>query len=67
MPKCPKCGSKNIGRHIYGLLLFSDELLKEVDRGKIILGGCIILEGVPKYHCNDCDEDFGGVTSKNRY
>ena len=48
-------------------LLFSDELLKEVDSGKIILGGCIILEGAPKYHCNDCDEDFGGVTSKNRY
>ena len=42
-------------------LLFSDELLKEVDRGKIILGGCIILEGAPKYHCNDCNKDSGCV------
>lgn len=59
MPKCPKCGSKNIGRYMYGLPVFSDELLKEIDSGKIILGGCIIMEGAPKYHCNDCNEDFG--------
>lgn len=46
---------------MYGLPVFSDELLKEVDSGKIILGGCIIMEGAPKYHCNDCNEDFGCV------
>ena len=67
MPKCPKCGSKNIGRYIYGLLAFFRWASQKVVRGKIILGGCIIMEGAPKYHCNDCDEDFGGVISKNRY
>ena len=64
MPKCPKCGSKNIGRYIYGLLLFSDELLKEVDSGKIILGGCCIMDDAPKYHCNACNEDFGYIREK---
>ena len=48
MPQFPKCGSKNLGRYIYGLLLFSDELLKEVDSGKIILGGCCIMDDAPK-------------------
>ena len=65
MPKCPKCGSKNIGRYIYGLLLFSDELLKEVDSGKIILGGCCIMDDAPKYHCNACNEDFGYIREKS--
>ena len=64
MPKCPKCGSKNIGIYIYGLLLFSDELLKEVDSGKIILGGCCIMDDAPKYHCNACNEDFGYIREK---
>ena len=42
-------------------LLFSDELLKEVDSGKIILGGCCIMDDAPKYHCNACNEDFGHI------
>lgn len=64
MPKCPKCGSKNIGRYMYGLPVFSDELLKEVDSGKIILGGCCIMDDAPKYHCNACNEDFGYIREK---
>ena len=59
MLKCPKCGSKNIAKYMYGLPVFSDELLKEIDNGKIKLGGCVIMEDAPKYHCNDCEEDFG--------
>ena len=59
MQKCPKCGSKNIAKYMYGLPLFSDELLKDIDNGKIKLGGCIVMEDAPKYHCNDCKEDFG--------
>ena len=65
MPKCPKCGSKNIGRYMYGLPVFSDELLKEVDSGKIILGGCCIMDDAPKYHCNACNEDFGYIREKS--
>lgn len=59
MLKCPKCGSKNIAQYMYGLPIFSDELLKEIDNGKIKLGGCIVMEDAPKHHCNDCEEDFG--------
>lgn len=59
MKKCPKCGSKNVARIMYGMLLFSDELMQKINSGKIILGGCCISNMDPKYHCNECGERFG--------
>lgn len=59
MKKCPKCGSKNVGRIMYGMPLFSDELMQKINSGKIILGGCCISNMAPKHHCNDCGERFG--------
>lgn len=59
-PVCPFCGSKNVARYLYGLVTFTAELEEKLNRGKIVLGGCIINEGVsPKYQCNDCEKDFG--------
>ena len=49
---------------MYGVPVFSDELLKEVDSGKIILGGCCIMDDAPKYHCNASNEDFGYIREK---
>jgi len=58
---CPKCGSKNIARYLFGLPDFDNKkLCAQVDAGKIVLGGCVIEQDVsPKYYCNDCDESFG--------
>ncbi|MBL4933201.1 hypothetical protein [Clostridium paridis] len=50
--QCPKCGSKNTLKIIYGFP--SHELLLEVEAGEVKLGGCCIFEGNPEYYCKDC-------------
>ena len=56
---CPKCGSKNVAKILYGYPAFNEKLKKQLDNGEIVLGGCVIFDEDPKYHCNDCKEDFG--------
>lgn len=39
---------------------FNEEPQRELDEGKVILGGCEV-EGIyplPRYYCNDCEEEF---------
>ena len=57
--KCPKCGSTNIARYLWGMPSFTPDLQEEIKQGKIILGGCCITEQDPQYHCNNCKKDFG--------
>ncbi len=57
--KCPDCGSIRIAKILYGLPDFSSkELKKALQDGRIVLGGCIIPPGQPKYRpgwrCKDC-------------
>jgi len=54
--QCPKCGSKNSLRIIYGMP--SHELFEEADAGKVRLGGCCIFEGNPEYFCKDCENEW---------
>jgi hypothetical protein len=37
---CSVFGSKRIAIYLYGLPNFTDELVKEPDEGKRVLGGC---------------------------
>lgn len=39
---CPYCGSRNIARIFRGMPAFTEELQRELDEGKVILGGCEI-------------------------
>ena len=55
---CPACGSKNIAKIQYGYPMMSEKLRRELDDGKVKLGGCIIMEGAPNYYCNDCEIEF---------
>lgn len=52
--KCPFCNSKNVAKIIYGMPAFSKKLEKELASGKVILGGCIVSDKAPLFHCNDC-------------
>ena len=57
---CPKCGSRNLARYLFGLPDGSEKLERDVAFGKIVLGGRVIEPDVsPKYCCNDCGESFG--------
>jgi hypothetical protein len=66
--KCPRCGSTNTAEILYGLPAFSEKLERDVNEGKLALGGCIVrsvpVNGVavhcdPKRLCNVCGRVFG--------
>jgi hypothetical protein len=52
---CHKCGSKRIAEILYGMPLGTSELQKDMEEGKIVLGGCCITNDDPKWQCVDCD------------
>ena len=65
--KCPRCGSTNTARYIYGMPAFSERMQQKLDAGKWVLGGCCIssvevngkqVETMPARRCNDCKKDF---------
>ena len=50
--KCFTCGVLDVAKIIYGYP--TAETFKEQEKGKIKLGGCVISEDNPQYHCNKC-------------
>lgn len=54
--KCFTCGSLDVAKIIYGYP--TTEAFKEQEEGKIKLGGCVISEDSPQYHCNKCGESW---------
>ena len=57
---CPKCGSTNVTRIVYGYVDLSDSTLnKELESGKAVLGGCMVSDDSPEYSCNDCQYSWG--------
>ena len=66
--KCPYCGSTDTARILYGKPFFSDELQKQLDSGKVRLGGCCIhvveaedgtmVRTDPERYCNHCGKEF---------
>ena len=57
LKKCPKCGSsKGVIRIVYGLP--GSDLLKKELEGKILLGGCCIVDDNPDWHCKECTHEW---------
>lgn len=56
--KCPICGSKKIATYLRGMPLFSKKLQKDIDEGRIILGGCIVSGDDAFCICTDCKTEF---------
>jgi DNA-directed RNA polymerase subunit M/transcription elongation factor TFIIS len=52
--KCPNCGAENTVFLFYGLPNFDELLMQDLDNGLIVLGGCTIFAGDPKFQCNEC-------------
>ena len=66
--RCPRCGSMDTARILYGLPAMDDELEEKMRAGKIHLGGCCItseeVDGEyvrtdPARFCNACEKKFG--------
>ena len=64
-PVCPYCGSRDIAWILYGYPVYTEELQKELEEGKAVLGGCMIKEKT--HRCNTCGKDFqGGYHGKGK-
>ena len=61
MKVCPKCKSSDITETIYGLICESGmkDLEKELDDGKVRLGGCCIDGNSKRFGCNKCFFEWG--------
>lgn len=57
--KCPRCGSTNTARILYGKPLMSEELEAKINAGELRLGGCCLTGADPKRYCNACKKAFG--------
>ncbi|HEX9935359.1 MAG TPA: hypothetical protein VGB38_09200 [bacterium] len=51
--KCPKCGSPRVADILYGLQVFH-KVEKDIEAGRIVLGGCIVDNNNPEWQCVEC-------------
>ncbi|MCK4503172.1 MAG: class I SAM-dependent methyltransferase [Desulfuromonadales bacterium] len=58
-PTCPACASNNVAIFVYGKPRLSRIIIEGFESGKIISGGCMIRKTAPKWHCHNCNKDFG--------
>ena len=56
-PTCPECQSKKIVPIQYGMP--SIEMYEKSKLGKFVLGGCCMSDESTKWHCLDCEHEFG--------
>ena len=56
--QCPQCLSTSVARILYGLPAFTPELEEQLEKGEVHLGGCVISDDDPEYHCNGCGHEF---------
>ncbi len=57
--KCPVCKSDNIAKILWGMPEYSKKLQKDMDSGRIFIGGCCISDNDPQWHCNECGYEWG--------
>jgi len=62
LPPCPKCNSQEVAKMLYGKPALTKQIIEGLESGKIISGGCLIHGGVPQWHCNKCNHDFGHLS-----
>ncbi len=57
-PVCPYCGSKHVASILYGMPAMTEQLQRDLKAKKVVIGGCIVTDIDPWYHCNKCRKDF---------
>jgi len=52
--RCTACRSSTIARILYGLPAMDAELERELEEGRLVLGGCVIGMDDPAWQCTTC-------------
>jgi hypothetical protein len=56
-PSCVKCkSSKGVVPIVYGHPLLG--LWESADRGEVVLGGCVVDDDSPEWHCKTCKKSW---------
>jgi hypothetical protein len=58
-PKCKSCGSERCAEILYGRRAETKQLREDLKAGKVVLGGCFIVPGIPCWRCLDCGAEWG--------
>jgi hypothetical protein len=43
---------------MYGMPDYTARLERDLDEGRVWIGGCVVTDDAPNRHCNDCELDF---------
>lgn len=63
-PLCPKCDSENVTPIIYGHP--SNEIMRQVKRREVVLGGFVMRRNSPDYVCQDCGTKWAERAAENQ-
>lgn len=58
-PTCPSCNSDSAALILWGYPGNMSSIEEELEKGEIVLGGCIVTDDDPKWECNDCHHRWG--------
>ncbi len=56
--KCPSCGFKPMGVILYGMPIPTEQYYRDVESGKLIVGGCSLTDDDPKWECRNCGQQI---------
>ena len=57
--KCPECGSAKVAEIVYGLPSSDWDWEKDVDAGRVRLGGCCVPPDPRQWKCDSCGHEWG--------
>jgi transposase-like protein len=63
-PKCVQCGSDRVAEVLYGLVRMDEGLTRDIEAGRVVLGGDIIREGGPEWVCQSCHHKWGNIRER---
>lgn len=61
---CPRCGSADVAKIIWGLPVLTDQLEHEIKLGAVSLGGCCVTGNDPTHECNECSFKWGDISDQ---
>jgi hypothetical protein len=56
---CAACGAADVRTLVYGYP--APELVHRAERGEVVLGGCVIERGSPRWACRVCKREWGRI------
>jgi len=57
--ECPACRSRRVVQILYGFPDLTPELQRALDEERAVLGGCVVFEDAPRWHCMACAQRWG--------